>query len=34
VAPIISTLQKRGYTFVTVEQLLAPGKPVPGKVYK
>ncbi|WP_037908560.1 polysaccharide deacetylase family protein [Actinacidiphila yeochonensis] len=34
VAPIISTLQKRGYTFVTVKQLLAPGKPVAGKVYK
>jgi len=34
VAPIISTLQGRGYTFVTVEQLLAPGKPQPGKVYK
>jgi peptidoglycan/xylan/chitin deacetylase (PgdA/CDA1 family) len=31
---IISTLQARGYTFVTVAQLLAPGKPVPGKVYK
>lgn len=34
VAPIISTLQARGYTFVTVSQLLAPGKPQPGKVYK
>ena len=34
VAPIISTLQGRGYTFVTVSQLLAPGKPQPGKVYK
>lgn len=34
VAPIISTLQSRGYTFVTVSQLLAPGTPVPGKVYK
>jgi peptidoglycan/xylan/chitin deacetylase (PgdA/CDA1 family) len=34
VEPIISTLQARGYTFVTVSQLLAPGKPVPGKVYK
>jgi peptidoglycan/xylan/chitin deacetylase (PgdA/CDA1 family) len=34
VAPVISTLQSRGYTFVTVSQLLAPGKPQPGKVYK
>lgn len=34
VAPIISTLQHRGYTFVTVAQLLAPGKAVPGKVYR
>lgn len=34
VEPIISTLQARGYTFVTVSQLIAPGKPVPGKVYK
>jgi peptidoglycan/xylan/chitin deacetylase (PgdA/CDA1 family) len=34
IAPIISTLQGRGYTFVTVSQLLAPGKPVPGTVYK
>lgn len=31
---IIAALQKRGYTFVTVSQLLAPGTPVPGKVYK
>ncbi|MYS24631.1 Peptidoglycan/xylan/chitin deacetylase, PgdA/CDA1 family [Streptomyces sp. DvalAA-14] len=31
---IISALQARGYTFVTVSQLLAPGKPQPGKVYK
>lgn len=31
---IISTLQKRGYVFVTVKQLLAPGTPQPGKVYK
>lgn len=31
---IISTLQARGYTFVTVSQLLAPGTPQPGKVYK
>jgi peptidoglycan/xylan/chitin deacetylase (PgdA/CDA1 family) len=34
VEPIITALQARGYTFVTVSQLLAPGKPVPGKVYK
>jgi peptidoglycan/xylan/chitin deacetylase (PgdA/CDA1 family) len=34
VAPIISTLQARGYTFVTVAQLLAPGTAEPGKVYK
>lgn len=34
IAPIISTLQSRGYTFVTVSQLLAPGTPQPGKVYK
>ncbi|MFG1805564.1 polysaccharide deacetylase family protein [Streptomyces sp. NPDC049040] len=31
---IISTLQARGYTFVTVKQLLAPGTPQPGVVYK
>lgn len=31
---IISALQSRGYTFVTVSQLLAPGTPQPGKVYK
>lgn len=31
---IISKLQHRGYTFVTVAQLLAPGTPQPGKVYK
>jgi peptidoglycan/xylan/chitin deacetylase (PgdA/CDA1 family) len=31
---VISTLQARGYTFVTVKQLLAPGTPQPGKVYK
>ncbi|MFI0941259.1 polysaccharide deacetylase family protein [Streptomyces sp. NPDC021020] len=31
---IISTLQQQGYTFVTVKQLLAPGNPQPGKVYK
>ena len=34
VAGIISALQARGYTFVTVSQLLAPGTPQPGKVYK
>jgi peptidoglycan-N-acetylglucosamine deacetylase len=31
---IISALQARGYTFVTVSQLLAPGVPQPGTVYK
>ncbi|SEO85781.1 polysaccharide deacetylase family protein [Actinacidiphila rubida] len=31
---IITALQARGYTFVTVRQLLAPGVPVPGEVYK
>jgi peptidoglycan/xylan/chitin deacetylase (PgdA/CDA1 family) len=31
---IISRLQAKGYTFVTVEQLLAPGTPQAGKVYK
>ena len=31
---IISTLQARGYTFVTVSQLLAPGTPQPGRVYQ
>ncbi|MFI0717762.1 polysaccharide deacetylase family protein [Streptomyces sp. NPDC021224] len=31
---IIATLQQQGYTFVTVKQLLAPGNPQPGKVYK
>ncbi|WP_377267852.1 polysaccharide deacetylase family protein [Peterkaempfera sp. SMS 1(5)a] len=34
VEPIITTLQGEGYTFVTVSQLLAPGKPQPGAVYK
>ncbi|WP_329132299.1 polysaccharide deacetylase family protein [Streptomyces sp. NBC_01476] len=34
VEPIITALQAKGYTFVTVSQLLAPGKPQPGKVYK
>ncbi|MFD3915769.1 polysaccharide deacetylase family protein [Streptomyces sp. NPDC058603] len=31
---IIEELKKRGYTFVTVPQLLAPGRAEPGKVYK
>ncbi|MFJ5681145.1 polysaccharide deacetylase family protein [Streptomyces sp. NPDC093099] len=31
---IIEELKKRGYTFVTVPQLLAPGHAEPGKVYK
>nr|WP_236719130.1 polysaccharide deacetylase family protein [Wenjunlia vitaminophila] len=31
---IITELKKRGYTFVTVPQLLAPATPEPGKVYK
>ena len=31
---IISALQAEGYTFVTVSQLLAPGTPQPGVVYK
>lgn len=31
---IISALQARGYTFVTVSQLLAPGTPQPGRVYQ
>jgi peptidoglycan-N-acetylglucosamine deacetylase len=31
---IISGLQHRGYTLVTVAQLLAPGHPQPGVVYK
>jgi peptidoglycan/xylan/chitin deacetylase (PgdA/CDA1 family) len=31
---IVGRLQSEGYTFVTVKQLLAPGTPVPGKVYK
>ncbi|MGW3631642.1 transposase [Streptomyces sp. NPDC005122] len=34
VEPIITALQAKGYTFVTVKRLLAPGKPQPGKVYK
>ena len=31
---IIDALKERGYVFVTVPQLLAPGKAVPGKVYR
>jgi peptidoglycan/xylan/chitin deacetylase (PgdA/CDA1 family) len=31
---IIDALKERGYSFVTVPQLLAPGKPEPGKVYR
>jgi peptidoglycan-N-acetylglucosamine deacetylase len=31
---IIDALKARGYVFVTVPQLLAPGKPQPGKVYR
>ncbi|MFG2497953.1 polysaccharide deacetylase family protein [Streptomyces sp. NPDC048441] len=31
---IIDELKKRGYVFVTVPQLLAPGKAEPGKVYR
>jgi peptidoglycan/xylan/chitin deacetylase (PgdA/CDA1 family) len=31
---ILSGLEAQGYTFVTVAQLLAPGTPQPGKVYK
>ncbi|MGC5410939.1 polysaccharide deacetylase family protein [Streptomyces sp. DT225] len=31
---IIDTLKKRGYTFVTVPQLMAPAKPVPGTIYR
>ncbi|MFJ6212135.1 polysaccharide deacetylase family protein [Streptomyces sp. NPDC092296] len=31
---IITELKKRGYTIVTVSQLLAPAKPEPGVVYK
>ncbi|WP_255953653.1 polysaccharide deacetylase family protein [Streptomyces odontomachi] len=34
VPSIIDALKKRGYVFVTVPQLLAPAKPVPGTVYK
>ncbi|MFI1013498.1 polysaccharide deacetylase family protein [Streptomyces sp. NPDC020965] len=31
---IVAELKKRGYTFVTVSQLIAPAKPNPGEVYK
>ncbi|MFD4170948.1 polysaccharide deacetylase family protein [Streptomyces albidoflavus] len=31
---IIHALKKDGYTFVTVPQLMAPAKPVPGTVYR
>ncbi|MFI7186068.1 polysaccharide deacetylase family protein [Streptomyces anthocyanicus] len=31
---IIDALKRRGYVFVTVPQLLAPGKAEPGKVYR
>lgn len=31
---IIDALNKRGYVFVTVPQLLAPGMAEPGKVYR
>ena len=31
---IIDELRKRGYTFVTVPQLMAPGHPRPGTVYR
>ncbi|MFJ3646398.1 polysaccharide deacetylase family protein [Streptomyces murinus] len=31
---IIDALKKQGYTFVTVPQLLAPGRAEPGKVYR
>lgn len=31
---ILRALRKQGYTFVTVSQLLAPGKAEPGKIYK
>ncbi|MFF8653796.1 polysaccharide deacetylase family protein [Streptomyces huasconensis] len=31
---VITELKKRGYVFVTVSQLLAPGKAEPGKVYR
>ncbi|MEU9609000.1 polysaccharide deacetylase family protein [Streptomyces sp. NPDC048057] len=31
---IVTELKKRGYTFVTVSQLLAPAKPNPGEIYR
>lgn len=31
---IIDALQRAGYTFVTVPQLMAPAEPVPGTVYR
>jgi hypothetical protein len=31
---IIAALRQRGYTIVTVSQLLAPAKPQPGMVYR
>lgn len=31
---VIAELKKRGYVFVTVSQLLAPGKAEPGKIYR
>jgi peptidoglycan/xylan/chitin deacetylase (PgdA/CDA1 family) len=31
---ILATLRERGYTVVTVSELLAPAVPVPGKVYR
>ncbi|MEV6161503.1 polysaccharide deacetylase family protein [Streptomyces sp. NPDC052052] len=31
---IIDALQKQGYTFVTVPQLMAPAEPVPGTIYR
>ncbi|MFF3216799.1 hypothetical protein ACFYYB_40030 [Streptomyces sp. NPDC002886] len=34
VADIVTGLHDRGYTFVTVSQLLAPAHPEPGKVYR
>ncbi|GGZ73696.1 hypothetical protein GCM10010344_45850 [Streptomyces bluensis] len=34
VPDVIDTLRQRGYTFVTVSQLLAPATPEPGAVYR
>ncbi|MGY3679728.1 peptidoglycan/xylan/chitin deacetylase (PgdA/CDA1 family) [Streptomyces sp. TE33382] len=31
---IIDALQKKGYTFVTVPELMAPATPVPGTIYR